>query len=70
MIIKNKRNFNNYFSNLIFSITIAYTGFKFGLVIPQSHLEGTVSQISYVCLGFFFMTKIARYFINVVKLML
>ena len=56
------------FSNLIFSTTIAYTGFKFCLVILQSHLEGTMSQIFYYCLGFFFMIKITKYFINFVKI--
>ena len=68
MIIQKKLNYNNYFSNLIFSKTIAYTGFKFCLVILQTHLEGNASQIIYLCLGFFFMTKIAKYFINVVKI--
>ena len=68
MIIQKKRNFNNYFSNLIFSKTIAYAGFKYFWVIPQTHLEGTVSQISYLCLGLFFITKIAKYFINFVKI--
>ena len=52
-----KLNFNHYFSNLIFSRTIAYTGFTFFLVILQTHLEGTVSQISYLYLGFIFMHK-------------
>ena len=67
MINTKKRNFNKYFSNLIFSKTIAYTGSKFCLVILQTHLEGTVSQIIYLCLGFFFMTKIAKYFIIFIK---
>ena len=60
MIIQKKRNFNNYFSNLIFSKTIAYTGFKLFLVILRTHLEGTVSQISFLCLGLSFITKIAN----------
>ena len=68
MIIRKKENFNNYFSNLIFSKTIAYTDFKFCMVILQTHLEGTVSQIFYLCLGLVFMTKIAKYFISFVKI--
>ena len=66
MTIQKKRNFNNYFSNLIFSEIIAHTDFNFFLVILQTHLEGTVSQIFELCLGLFFMMKIARYFINFV----
>ena len=47
---------------------MAYAGFKFCLIILQTNLEGTVSQIPYLCLGSFFMTKIAKYFINFVKI--
>ena len=68
MIIKKPTNFILKKSNLIFSKTIAYAGFKFCLVIPQTHMEGTVSQIFYLCLGSFFMTKIAKYFINFVNI--
>ena len=66
MIIQKKRNFNDYFSNLIFSKTIAYIGFNLVLVILRTHLEGTVCQISYLCLGLFFMTKIAKYFVKII----
>ena len=68
MIIQKKLKFYNYFSNLIFSKTIAYSDFKFCLVILQTYMEGTVSQIFYLCLGSFFMTKIAKYLINFVKI--
>ena len=68
MMIQKNSNFIIIFSNLIFSKTIAYAGFKFCLVILQTHVGGTVSQIFYLCLGSFFMTKIAKYFINFVKI--
>ena len=67
MIIQKKRNFNNYFSNLIFSKNIAHTDFKFSLLILQTHLEGTVYQIL-LCLGLVLMTEIAKYCINFVQI--
>ena len=66
MIIQ-QTNFNNHFSNLIFSRTIAYAGFKYLLVILQTHMEGTVSQISYLCLGIFFYDKNRKIFDNLCK---
>ena len=68
MITQKKLNLCNYFSILISSKTIAYAGLKFCLVILDSIMEGTVSQILKICLGSFFMTKIAKYFINFVKI--
>ena len=67
MIIQKKRN-NFFFFFLIFSKTIAYAGLKFCSVILDIVMEGTVSQIFYLYLGSFFMTKIAKYFINLVKI--
>ena len=52
---------DHYFFNVIFSINIGYTGSKFSLHIPQTHLEGTVSQIFYLDPGFYFMPKIGKH---------
>ena len=38
-------NFDQYFFNVIFSETIAYTHFKICMVVLETHLEGTMSQI-------------------------
>ena len=68
MIIEKNEILISIFSHSILSITIAYTGFKICLVIPLTHLEGTMSQILYLCLGSYFMTKIAKYFLTFVKI--
>ena len=57
---------NNYFLNVNFSITRAYTAFKLYLLSVHTHLEGTVSQIFYLGPSFLFMTKIEEHFINFV----
>ena len=48
--------FDNYFSNFNFSITMAYTRFKFGVLILTTHSEGTLSQT------FYFMPKTGNLF--------
>ena len=53
-------NFDYYFLNVIFSMTISYAGFKFCLHVLQTHLEGTMSQISYLGPSFYFMPKIGK----------
>ena len=45
--------FDKYLFNFIFSITIVDKDFKFCFPILQA--EGTMSQILYSCLGFYFM---------------
>ena len=52
--------FDNYFLNLNFSITVAYTKFKFRLLILHTYLEGTVSQIFVLGLSFYFMHNIGK----------
>ena len=54
--------FDNIFLNVDFSITIADTDFKFSFPILHICLEGTMSQISYLCLSFDFMSKIGYHF--------
>ena len=56
-VIQKKRNFNNYFSNLIFSKTIAHTDLKLCLLILQTHLEGTVSHIFLIMSWFGFYDR-------------
>ena len=62
--------FDNYFSNVNFSITKVHTDFKFRLLSLHTHLEGTVSQIFCLCLSFYFMAKIGKHFINFVNIIL
>ena len=50
------------FFNLNISKTMAYTEFKFCVLIPYMHAEGTVSQIFHLGLSFDFMKKIGKLF--------
>ena len=45
--------FDNYFSNLNFSITMAYTKFKLCVLIRNTNSEGPVSQIFVLGLSFY-----------------
>ena len=49
--------FDKIFLNVHFSITIAYKDFKFCLLSPHTHSEGTVSQNFDLGLSFYFMSK-------------
>ena len=49
--------FDNNFLNVHFSITMAHRDFKFCLYSLHIHSEGTVSQISNIGLGCYFMSK-------------
>ena len=51
-----------------FSKTIAHKRFKFCLLVLETHLEGTVSQIFYLCLSFYFMPKNGKRFVKFVKI--
>ena len=64
--IKKAKNviFDNYFFNMYFSITKAYTDIKFVLLSFDTHLEGTMSRIFYLGPSFYFMTKFGKHFIN------
>ena len=48
-------NFDKIFLNVHFSKTIAYKDFKYCLLSLHIHSEGTVSQIFYLGLSFYFM---------------
>ena len=56
--------FDKIFLNVHFSITIAYTNFKFCLLSPHTHSERTVAQIFYLDLSFYFMSKNGKYFLK------
>ena len=60
--------FYNNFLNVAFSITIAHTESKFGLAIPHTHSEGTVSQIFDLGFSFYFMPKIGKHFVKFVNI--
>ena len=60
--------FDNYFSNLNFLKTIAHKRFRFYLLTLGTHLEGTVSQIFYLCLSFNFMPKTGKHFVKFVTI--
>ena len=62
MIIQKNEILIIIFGISFFSETIAYTDFKFCLVILKTHLDETVSQTFYLCLGLVLMTRIAKYF--------
>ena len=59
---------NNKFLNVNFSKTIAHKRFKCCLLVLETHLEGTVSQIFYLCLSFYFMPKNGKHFVKFVKI--
>ena len=51
----NNRFFDKIFLNVHFSITIANKDFKFCVLSPRTHSEGTMSQIFDLGLSFYFM---------------
>ena len=71
--MRNKENnfqnviFDNYFLNLVFSVTIPPASFNSFLISLHTHSEGTVSQIFYLGLSFYFMTKIGKHCVNFEK---
>ena len=48
-------NFQYIFLNWIFSVNYEAKVTKFGICIVEGHSEGTVSQIFFLCLSFYFM---------------
>ena len=60
--------FDNYFLNVDFSITIAFTAFQFLLLSLHIHLEGAKSQICILGSSFYFMAKIGKHYIHFVKI--
>ena len=63
-MVDNSRNliFNNYFLKVIFTETIA--GTEFILITIQTLSEGTVSQIFYLSLTFYFVKKNGKHFVK------
>ena len=47
---------------------MAYVEFKFGVLIPQIHAEGTVSQIFHLGLSLDLMPKIGKLFVKFLKI--
>ena len=60
--------FDKIFLNFHFSVTIAYKDLKFCLLSLHIHLEGTVSQIFYLGLSFYFMSKNGKPFLKFVSI--
>ena len=58
--------FDKPFLNVDFSITRAYTGFKFCSISLHTHSEGTVSKIFYLGPSLYFMARNGKHFINFV----
>ena len=56
------------FLNVHFSITIPYIDVKFCLLSPQTHSEGTVSQIFHLGLSFYFMSKNGKHFLKLLSI--
>ena len=56
------------FLNVHFSKTIAYKDFKFCLLSPHIHLEGTVSQIFHLGLSFYFMSINGKHFLKLLSI--
>ena len=50
--------------NFHFSVTFAYKDLKFCLLSPDIHSEGKVSQICYLGLSFYFMSKKRKHFLK------
>ena len=59
--------FDNNF-NVYFSVTMAYTDFKFCFHSLHTHSEGTASQIFNLGLGFHFMSKNGKHFPKIVSI--
>ena len=68
--VDNSKNefIDNYFSNVKFSITIAYTNFKFSLQSSYPFGGNRVSDCFYIGPSFYFMAKIGERFINFVNI--
>ena len=60
--------FHNYFLYVNFSLPIAHRDFKSCLRSLHTHLEGTVSQIFDIGLGFYFMSKNGKHFVKFVNI--
>ena len=64
------RIFDIYFFNVNFSLTIAHREFKSRLHSLHTPLKGTLSQIFYLGLGFYFMSKNGKHFVKFVNFIL
>ena len=68
MKYQNNKSKNLFFDNMFlivhFSITIAYTYFKFCLLSPDIHSEGALSQSFNLGLSFYFMSKNGKHFLK------
>ena len=60
--------FDKYFLNFSFSKTIADKDFKFCLLILHTRPEETMSQIFDSCLGFYFMSKNGKHFVQLLSI--
>ena len=60
--------FDKIFLNVHSSITIAYKDFKFCLLIPHIHSEGTVSQNFNLGLSLYFMSKNGKHFLKFLRI--
>ena len=60
--------FYKIFLNFHFSVTIAYEDLKCCLHSLHTHSEGTVSQIFYLGLSFYFMSKNGKHFLKFVSI--
>ena len=60
--------FDKIFLNVHFSKSIAYKDFKFCLLSPHIHSEGTVSQIFNLGLSFYFMSKYGKHFLKLLSI--
>ena len=58
--------FVNYFFNVDSFITTQFKEFKFCLLGPHTHSEGTTSQIFDLCLSFYFMSKNGKHLVEFV----
>ena len=68
---KDKSNnlfFDKIFLNFHLSVTIAYKDLKFCLLSTDIHLEGTMSQIFYLGLSFYFMSKNGKHFLKILSI--
>ena len=60
--------FDKIFLNVHFSKTIAYKDFKFCLLSPHNHSEGTMSQIINLGISFYFMSKNGKHFLKLLSI--
>ena len=56
--------FDKIFLNVHFSIIIAYKEFKFCMLSPHIHSEGTVPQMFILGLSFYFMSKNGKHLLK------